>query len=166
MLADDPSLTVRDATLDTKGRQPLRVVLDSGLRMPVAAEMLASPGKTLLYCTMDTKRGPLVDAGAEVVKVPEGCDGLVDFGAVLDDLGRREVNDVLVEAGPALAGGLLAGGYVDELVIYQAPHIMGSETLGMFRTPAWTDLENRCVLEITDVRKVGADTRITARLAD
>ena len=165
VLADDPSLTVRDASLDTRGRQPLRVVLDKGLRMPLSAEMLALPGETLIYCTRDGKRKPLVAAGAEVVKVGQH-DDLVDIAEVLDDLGSREVNDVLVEAGPALAGSLLAGGYLDELVIYQAPHIMGSETLGMFRTPTWTDLGDRQGLDIVDVRAIGADTRITARLAD
>jgi diaminohydroxyphosphoribosylaminopyrimidine deaminase/5-amino-6-(5-phosphoribosylamino)uracil reductase len=165
VLADDPSLTVRDASLDTRGRQPLRVVLDRGLRMPLSAEMLALPGVTLVYCTRDRKRKPLVAAGAEVIRVGER-EGMVDIGAVLDDLGVREVNEVLVEAGPVLAGSLLEGGYLDELVIYQAPNIMGSETLGMFRTPGWTELGDRRALEIVDVRNVGPDTRITARLAD
>jgi diaminohydroxyphosphoribosylaminopyrimidine deaminase/5-amino-6-(5-phosphoribosylamino)uracil reductase len=165
VLADDPSLTVRDASLDTRGKQPLRVVLDRGLRMPLSAEMLALPGTTLVYCTADSNRKPLVDAGAEVVKVGER-DGLVDIGEVLGDLGSREVNELLVEAGPVLAGSLLEGGHLDELVIYQAPHIMGSETMGMFRTPGWTELGDRRALDIIDVQKVGADTRITARLAD
>jgi diaminohydroxyphosphoribosylaminopyrimidine deaminase/5-amino-6-(5-phosphoribosylamino)uracil reductase len=140
-------------------------VLDRGLRMPLSAEMLALAGTTLVYCTSDSNRKPLIDAGAEVVRVGER-DGLVDIGDVLDDLGAREVNELLVEAGPVLAGSLLEGGFLDELVIYQAPHIMGSETLGMFRTPGWTELGDRRALEIVDVQKVGADTRITARLAD
>ena len=165
VLADDPSLTVRDPALDTRGKQPLRVVLDRGLQMPPSAKMLALPGTTLVYCTSDAGSEPLLAAGAEVVQVGER-DGRVDIGEVLDDLGTREVNDVLVEAGPVLAGSLLAGGYLDELVIYQAPHIMGSETLGMFRTPDWTELGDRRALEIIDTRKVGVDTRITARLAD
>jgi diaminohydroxyphosphoribosylaminopyrimidine deaminase/5-amino-6-(5-phosphoribosylamino)uracil reductase len=165
VLADDPSLTVRDPALDTGGKQPLRVVLDRGLRMPSSAKMLTLPGSTLLYCTADPGHGRLIDAGAEVVKVGER-DGRIDVGDVLDDLGAREINEVLVEAGPVLAGSLLAGRYLDELVIYQAPHIMGSETLGMFRTPGWTELGHRRALEIIDTRKVGADTRITARLAD
>ena len=165
VLADDPSLTVRDPALDTRGKQPLRVVLDRGLQMPPSAKMLALPGTTLVYCTSDVGREPLLGAGAEVVQVGER-DGRVDIGEVLDDLGTREVNDVLVEAGPVLAGSLLAGGYLDELVIYQAPHIMGSETLGMFRTPDWTELGDRRALEIIDTRKMGVDTRITARLAD
>ncbi len=163
VLADDPSFTVRDASLDTGGRQPLRVVLDNGLRMPLSAEMLVLPGKTLIYCIDDDKQQALVDAGAEVVKVDED-NGLVQIAAVLDDLGARAINDLLVEAGPALAGSLIEKQLVDELVIYQAPHIMGSETMGMFRTPSWVALADRQALEITDVRRVGADTRITARL--
>jgi len=163
ILADDPSLTVRDAAIDTNGRQPMRVVLDRGLRMPLSAEMLALPGDTLIYCSADEKRQPLVDAGAEVIKVEE-ADGVVSAAAVLADLAAREVNNVLVEAGPELAGNLMSNALVDELVIYQAPHIMGSETMGMFRTPAWTKLSDRKALDITDVRRVGTDTRITARI--
>jgi len=53
---------------------------------------------------------------------------------------------------------------VDELVIYQSPHIMGSETMGMFETPSWTELADRKTLDIIDVRRVGSDTRITARI--
>jgi diaminohydroxyphosphoribosylaminopyrimidine deaminase/5-amino-6-(5-phosphoribosylamino)uracil reductase len=164
VLADDPSLTVRDPEIDTCGRQPLRVVLDQDLRMPLSAEMLALPGGTLLYCTDDSKRDPLIEAGAEIVKV-NAKDELASAAAVLDDLGRREVNEVLVEAGPALAGNLISNDLVDELVIYQAPHIMGSETMGMFRTPTWTELSDRRSLDIIDTCQVGPDTRITARIA-
>ena len=70
----------------------------------------------------------------------------------------------LVEAGPNLAGSLLSSDRVDELVIYQAPHIMGSETISMFNTPSWTELADRKSLELSDVRRVGTDTRITARI--
>ena len=164
VLADDPSLTVRDAAIDTAGRQPIRAVLDNGLRMPLSAEMLALPGATLIYCSDDVARVPLIEAGAEVVRV-DAVNGLVSAAAVLDDLASREVNDVLVEAGPTLAGNLLSCGLVDELVIYQAPHIMGSETLRMFNTPTWTELSDRKELTVTDMRQVGNDTRITARIS-
>ena len=165
VLADDPSLTVRDPAIETGGRQPLRVVLDDELRMPLSAEMLALPGETLVYCTRDADRKALIAAGADVVKIG-ASHGHVDAAAVLDDLGGRGVNEVLVEAGPTLAGALIAANLVDELVIYQAPHIMGSETRGMFRTPNWTALSDRRPLDIIDTRPVGPDTRITARFAD
>jgi len=162
VLADDPSLTVRDSSLNTGDKQPLRVVLDNNLRMPLSAEMLALAGQTLIYCTHDGKRDALVSAGAEVIKV-NAVEDRVDAIAVLQDLAAREVNDVLVEAGPGLAGSLIANELVDELVIYQSPHIMGSETKGMFTTPTWTQLADRKSLDITDVRRVGTDTRMTAR---
>ncbi len=73
------------------------------------------------------------------------------------------MRDPLVEAGPRLAGGLLSENLVDELVIYQAPHMMGSETRRMLDTPAWQRLAERQALEFTDIRRVGEDLRITAR---
>ncbi|MCH8866694.1 MAG: bifunctional diaminohydroxyphosphoribosylaminopyrimidine deaminase/5-amino-6-(5-phosphoribosylamino)uracil reductase RibD [Proteobacteria bacterium] len=164
VLADDPAFTVREESIDTRGKQPLRVVLDSGLRMPSSAAMLALPGTTLVYCCNDGKRQALGDAGAEIIVV-DSDDGGVDLPQVLEDLAARGVNDVLVEAGPKLAGKLIEADLVDELVIYQAPHIMGSQTMGMFHTPTWQDLTDRRALHITDVRKVGGDTRITAQFA-
>ena len=123
------------------------------------------PGATLVCCTAGHDATGLRDAGAEVAEFG-AHDGHANVFEVLASLAEREVNDVLVEAGPRLAGYLLEKNLLDELVIYQAPHIMGSETLGMFRTPAWKNLGDRRPLEITDIRKVGADTRITARLSD
>jgi diaminohydroxyphosphoribosylaminopyrimidine deaminase/5-amino-6-(5-phosphoribosylamino)uracil reductase len=165
VLADDPSLSVRLEELTKSGLQPLRVVLDSRLRMPPNAAMLSLPGRTLVCCTSDRDSAALQEAGAEVLKF--GATGAeVDAAAVFEDLARRGVNDVLVEAGPGLSGHLLEQGLIDELVIYQAPHIMGSETRGMFLTPSWQKLANRKTLQISDVRRIGGDTRITARVED
>ena len=161
VLADDPSLTVREAAFNPHDRQPLRVILDSNLRTPLAAKMLALPGDTLIFCSPDAGADGLSDAGAEVVKVHTD-DGLVDLSSVLQELADRGVNDLLVEAGPSIAGQLIEQKRVDELVIYQAPHILGSETMGMFNTPSWNELADRQALTITDVVQVGNDTRITA----
>lgn len=162
VLADDPSLTVRD--VDTGGRQPLRVVLDSRLRMPGEARMLTQPGTTLVVGAGTGDASRLEACGAEVRHFA-GNGGQVDARRVLEDLAARGINEVLVEAGPGLSGSLVDAGLVDELVIYQAPHIMGSETRGMFRTPGWRSLEHRRALDIVDVRRVGNDTRITARIS-
>jgi diaminohydroxyphosphoribosylaminopyrimidine deaminase/5-amino-6-(5-phosphoribosylamino)uracil reductase len=161
VLADDPSLTVRD--IDTPGRQPLRVVLDSRLRMPPGARMIDLPGDTLVCCTGGCDGERLEAAGAEVMAFGAHGD-VVNVFEVLAALAEREINDVLVEAGHRLSGYLLEKDLIDELVIYQSPHIMGSETRGMFATPAWQRLADRRTLTITDVRRVGNDTRITARL--
>lgn len=160
VMADDPSLTVRDKSLTDL--QPLRVILDSRLRMPVTACMLTLPGRTAIYCIDDNRRQAVEAAGATVHKCAAN-DGRVDLTEVLRELGKLQINDVLVEAGRHLAGSLLSAGLVDELVIYQAPHLMGSETRGMFETPDWLKLEQRIDLDIIDVRKFGRDTRIIAR---
>ncbi len=165
VLEDDPSLNVRSEDIDTRGLQPLRVVLDSRLRMPASARMLTLPGSTLVCCTAGQDDNKLARAGAEV-SVYRADGERVDVAAVLQDLARREVNDVLVEAGPGLSGYLLENDLVDELVIYQAPHIMGSDTRRMFETPGWTALADRRGLEIRDVSRVGDDTRITATIRD
>ena len=161
VLADDPSLNVRAADIDTGGLQPLRVVLDSTLRMPLAASMLTLSGTTLICCTGNADAHALQKTNAEVMSFP-AIDNRVDVDAVLKELAARGVNDVLVEAGPGLAGHLLERGLLDELVIFQAPNIMGSQTMGMVMTPSWSSLADRKSLTITDVRRIGSDTRITA----
>ena len=162
VLADDPGLNVRRDDLDNDGMQPLRVVLDSNLQMPASARMLSLPGATLVLGTQDSERSVLEAAGASVQLVDEHDNG-VDLTAVMSKLADLEINDVLVEAGPTLAGSILASDLVDELVIYQAPHIMGSESRGMFTTPNWRKIDQRLNLEIVDVRKIGTDLKITAR---
>lgn len=160
VMADDPSMTVRDKNLTDL--QPLRVIIDSRLRMPLSACMLTLPGQTTIFCIDDGRRLQVEKAGATVHKCA-ASDGRVNLAEVLKELGKRQINDVLVEAGQHLAGSLLSAGLVDELVIYQAPHIMGSETRGMFVTPDWLKLEQRLDLDIIDVRKFGRDTRIIAQ---
>jgi diaminohydroxyphosphoribosylaminopyrimidine deaminase/5-amino-6-(5-phosphoribosylamino)uracil reductase len=169
--ADDPSMNVRidpDALpeiTDTAGlRQPVRVVLDPQLEMSADARMLALPGQTLVLCTDAGahRADPLESAGARVVTLPED-HGHVDLEAALRYLAREEINEVLLEAGPTLAGAALAGGLIDELVVYLAPHIMGHGARGLFYLPALARMEDRIGLKITDVRPVGEDWRITAR---
>jgi diaminohydroxyphosphoribosylaminopyrimidine deaminase/5-amino-6-(5-phosphoribosylamino)uracil reductase len=164
VLADDPSLNVRSSSFDLHGDQPLRVVLDSRLRTPPTARLLTLPGETLVCCTAGQDGSRLIKAGATVQEFGAHGD-VVNVFEVLAALAEREINDVLVEAGPLLAGYLLEKDLIDELVIYQSPHIMGSNTRGMFTTPAWSALADRRTLEITDTRRVGVDTRITARIS-
>ena len=165
VLADDPSLNVRSSELAEHGDQPLRVVLDSQLRIPAAAAMLALPGTTLVCFAGDRDPAAVLAAGGEVF-CSGRSDARVNVAAVLAELARREVNDVLVEAGPQLCGHLLEQRLVDELVIYQSPHIMGSETQRMVATPALQQLSDRLELDIIDRRCIGDDTRITARIAN
>ena len=112
VLADDPMLTVRDPDLDLRGRRPLRVVLDSHLRTPTTAQVLCFAGSTLIL-TRDASSSlaePLRSAGARVEEVRAAPEGL-DLEAVLDRLGALECNEVLVEAGPTLAGDFVRAGW-------------------------------------------------------
>ena len=167
---DDPSLNVRlpGGVEAADGNtlpwpQPLRVVLDSRLQMPPQARMLGLDGDTLIVSAVDdaARREALEAAGAEVAVAGGGEH--VDLLAAMKLLGEREINEVLVEAGPRLGGALLAAGLVDELIIYMAPHLMGHAARELFSLPGLERMEQRLPVDILDIQPVGQDWRITAR---
>lgn len=160
VLADDPQLNVRIET----ARQPLRVVVDSMLRTPPSARLLQTAGVSVYTATMDAgKISALERAGATVTVLP-GDDGRVDIAALLSDLARCGVNEVLVEAGSTLNGALLHAGVVDDLLLYVAPQLLGDAARGMAQLGALTRLDQRVELEWQDVRHVGKDLRIVAKV--
>jgi diaminohydroxyphosphoribosylaminopyrimidine deaminase/5-amino-6-(5-phosphoribosylamino)uracil reductase len=161
VLADDPRLTVRDAAGAALPDQPLRVVLDARGRLPAGARLLAEPGRTLLLTT-GAGRGAARD-GLEVVALPDDGAGRIALGAVLDELGRREVNEALVEAGPTLTGALLAAGLVDELLYYMAPLLLGDRARAALALPEPGELASAPALEVRELRAVGRDWRVLAR---
>jgi diaminohydroxyphosphoribosylaminopyrimidine deaminase/5-amino-6-(5-phosphoribosylamino)uracil reductase len=159
---DDPQLTVRG--VDT-GRQPLRVVTDSRLEIPLAARILA--GGNVLVFTASANPGKiaaLADRGIDVAVADNGA-GKVDLSSMLMELGRRGINELHVEGGLRLNGALLAEGLADELLIYQAPMLLGDKARGMFDLPELADLAGRQKLRIVETRQVGADLRLLARFA-
>ena len=168
VLADDPSMNVRLTAEQLYGeepvRQPLRVVLDSRLRMSAQARMLTLPGETLLLTGVtDSERWQdLQQAGAEVATVELEQDRLQPE-AVLRLLAQRDINEVLLECGPTLAGAFMRAGLVDELVLYMAPHLMGDSARGLLHLPGLERMQDRIALEWQDVRQVGDTLRITAR---
>jgi diaminohydroxyphosphoribosylaminopyrimidine deaminase/5-amino-6-(5-phosphoribosylamino)uracil reductase len=169
VLADDPSLTVRlEGEADAPFLHPLRVILDSRLRMPPAAKLLDLPGETLILTgSTDVGREALLARpGVSVDTLPVNAAGQLDLQGVMHYLGGAGINEVHVEAGAVLCGALLADRLVDELVIYMAPHLMGDAARGLFALPGLQHMTQRIALSIQDVRAVGKDLRITARLAD
>jgi len=169
VLADDPSLTVRlEEDVDVPFLQPLRVIIDSRLRIPPTARLLDMPGETLLLTGVDDhdKAALLARPGVSVDTLPLNAAGRLDLQAVLRYLGGTAINEVHVEAGAVLCGALLADRLIDELVIYLAPHLMGDAARGLFSLPGLQHMTQRVALSIEDVRTVGRDLRITARLAD
>jgi diaminohydroxyphosphoribosylaminopyrimidine deaminase/5-amino-6-(5-phosphoribosylamino)uracil reductase len=159
VLADDPALNVRDAGQPLP-RQPLRVILDSRYRTPPAARILAKPGEVLVIgAGADVRRDALQSVGARVEVAPlDG--GRVDMLAALRRLGELEINEVWVEAGPALNGALLAAGLIDELVVYMAACVLGNDGRGMFELAPLASLGERPLFRVRDARRVGADLRL------
>lgn len=158
---DDPQLTVRDVPTS---RQPLRVLVDSRLEVPPDARILEG-GNVLIAAASDdgARAAALTARGAEVLSIPNAA-GKVELGKLMTELGRRGLNEVHVEAGFKLNGSLIAAGLVDELVVYLAPSLIGESGRGMFNLPELADLAASVRLEIRDVRRIGPDVRILARL--
>lgn len=157
---DDPQLNVRG--VETM-RQPLKVVVDSRLELPLDARVLAGGDVLVAAAQGDAaKIAALRERGAEVLLLPD-AGGKVDLTALLEELGRRGVNEVHAEAGFKLNGSLLGAGLVDELLLYLAPCLIGDAARGMFNLPALDSLDGKRRLAIRDVRMVGPDLRLLAR---
>jgi diaminohydroxyphosphoribosylaminopyrimidine deaminase/5-amino-6-(5-phosphoribosylamino)uracil reductase len=165
VIADDPQLNVRDPAIELLGRQPLRVVLDTRLRIAPAARMFSVPGRTVIFTAAErlAQAGALEQAGAEVVGAPLDGDGHVDLQNVLAELGRRECNDVLVEAGPTLAGAFLQLGLADELIVYIAPIVLGPEARAMALLPPLDRIEDVLRYTLHDMQRIGADVKLVLR---
>ncbi len=168
---DNPSLTFRtdehpslQDMIPADTQQPIRVVCDSKGQLSPEAKMLGLDGKTLIVTTeKNSNTESLEQAGADVF-VTESESGKVPLKSMMVELGQREINDVMVEAGAGLAGALIAEKLVDELIIYMAPHLMGDSARGLITIPGLEHMAERIQLDITDIRAVGKDWKITAKL--
>lgn len=158
VLADDPMLTVR--LTDTEVLPPLRVVLDARLRSLDCARVREG-GAPTLYVHDAAVRPPAI-ADAEFASVPSH-DGRLDLGAVLALLAERGINDVHTEAGATLAGALLAGGWVDELLLYQAPTLLGEHGLPLLSGLGIHAMDDQRRMRVVDQRQVGGDLRLRLR---
>lgn len=156
VLADDPRLTVR--AVETP-RQPLRIVLDREAATPPGARVLEG-GRTLVVTA--GARNAQWPSGTEVLTMPD-AGGRIDLPALMRELGRREINELHVEAGARLNGALLEAGLVDEWLLYLAPSLAGDPARGIAERRAplslLKDLER---LTIESVTPVGGDLRIVA----
>jgi len=165
VLADDPSMTVR---LDPTMRQPMRVVVDSRLQVPLDSKilepsMLAHSPVLVAYAADTQQRAAALAAkGVELVAMPNQAQQ-VDLQQLLQVLAQRGVNEVLVEAGQGLNGALLHAGLIDEFIFYYAPKLMGSAAHGMFAMPEFTAMQQVPDLQVLDVRQVGNDIRVRAK---
>ncbi len=160
VLADDPALTVRDPAFDTAGRQPLRVVLDSDHRFPDQAHMRSLPGENVILTTQESDH-------AEAVKIEAGSEGRVDLEKAMRYLAdKKAINEVLVEAGSTLSGAFIQAGLVDELILYQAPKLLGGSARPLVDLPGLEKLADCVQLEIKSLKKIGKDIRIVATIRE
>lgn len=170
VLADDPRLDVREnfspqaTSAGGDIRQPLRIIVDSRLRTPPNARILSPPGSVLI-ATLDgsaSAANALRSKGAEVAAFPAAGER-VDMEPLLAHLAQREINELHVECGATLAGALLDAGLVDELVLYLAPLLLGSNSRPLAVLENITGMKQRLELKLEDLRAVGNDLRLTAR---
>ncbi len=166
VLADDPELTVRH--VEPVGGQPLPVVLDARGRTPADSRLVA---RGALIVTTEHAEGRWRDeveaAGAEIVvgDPAAGHDGGVALEPALRELAARGAHGVLVEGGPTLAGGLLAAGLVDRLILHVAPAIIGGGGLPAVAGPGAATIDDRSRWRIAHVGRLGPDLEVVARPA-
>ncbi|GAL58534.1 bifunctional diaminohydroxyphosphoribosylaminopyrimidine deaminase/5-amino-6-(5-phosphoribosylamino)uracil reductase RibD [Pseudescherichia vulneris] len=163
VLADDPALTVRwdELGADTQARyaqadlrQPVRIVVDSQNRVTPAHRLVQQPGETWFARTRaDERQWP---DGVRHILVPEH-NGHLDLVSMMMLLGRQQINSIWVEAGAQMAGALLQAGLVDELIVYLAPKLLGSEARGLCVLPGLESLAAAPQLKFTEIRQVGPD---------
>ena len=163
VLADDPALTVRwdELGADTQARyaqadlrQPVRIVVDSQNRVTPTHRLVQQPGETWFARTRaDERQWP---DGVRHILVPEH-NGHLDLVSMMMLLGRQQINSIWVEAGAQMAGALLQAGLVDELIVYLAPKLLGSEARGLCVLPGLESLADAPQLKFTEIRQAGPD---------
>lgn len=159
VIEDDPQLNVR--AIDTS-RQPQRIVIDSQLQISPHARVLDGGGTWIVAARPDpAKEKILRELGNEIIVLPNAA-GKVDLAALMLELGRRQINELHVEAGFKLNGSLIREGCVDELLVYLAPSLLG-DAQRMFNLPVLESLEDKKSLAFHEVKQIGADLRILAR---
>ncbi|SDS82219.1 diaminohydroxyphosphoribosylaminopyrimidine deaminase / 5-amino-6-(5-phosphoribosylamino)uracil reductase [Halopseudomonas sabulinigri] len=170
VLLDDSALTVRASELGLPDdeaaaavqRQPLRVLIDSLRRVPLEQRFFRETGPTLVISTSAEQAAESYQAiGSELLALP-GDDGKVDLTTVLRTLAERGCNEVLVEAGAALSGAFWRAGLVDELIVYMAPRLLGSQARPLMQLP-FESMSEAMDVAVSDMRAIGQDWRITAR---
>jgi diaminohydroxyphosphoribosylaminopyrimidine deaminase/5-amino-6-(5-phosphoribosylamino)uracil reductase len=164
ILADDSHLTVRYGG-KLADKQPLRVVVDTHARTPLDAHVVDDSAPTLIACGDDADPEALdaLRTVADVVVLARSADGRVDLGVLLRELYRRDVRSLLLEGGPALAGAFVDERYIDRVVAYLAPALIGGDGTPALAGAGALSIEKAWRLQIDDVRRVGPDLRIEAR---
>lgn len=168
VVADDPSLNVRlkakDLGLTKEIQQPIRVILDSQLKMPIDAKMLSLEGETWVFTSTnnDIKAQQLEEAGCVVFQLSENEKSL-DLIQVMQVLAQQGINEVHTECGSKLAGGLLKAQLVDEMIVYMAPKLLGAQSKSLLDFGELTQMDQAIDVTIQDMTKIGQDLKLQCR---
>ena len=169
ILADDARLTAR---VEQPINAPLRVILDSQLRLPINASVLNDDAQVLLMTSVDAKAldadkvSEFESRGVEVLSLPLNERGQLELSTVFDQLAKWQINYVLVEAGQTLCGALLEHDLIDELSIYYGPSVLGSTARRLFATEHAIVFDERPRFEFSDTQLLGPDVHTTAVRVD
>jgi len=157
--SDNPSLSIRTIPLN---QQPLRIILDSYLRVKRDSKLLQQSNVIVMYgVDKNLNLTSLKNTKAEFIKIPL-LDNKINLVEVMAYLNKLEINELWVEAGPDLNGELLKLGLLDELITYTAPYIMGGNANSIFNAPILEDMEDKIKISVLDCRSIGEDIRIQA----
>tara|TARA_B100000674_G_C37666760_1_gene835133 strand:+ start:48 stop:692 length:645 start_codon:yes stop_codon:yes gene_type:complete len=167
VLFDNPSLNIRPPVLktsqiDDENIQPLRVILDSDARVPLASRILTLPGKKLVAVgeNADQKKiESLKQSDVNVIHLPTASLGL-DLKVLLNVLAEMEQNEILFECGSTLAGSAVQEGIVDEMIVYKSSSIMGNNGKDSFFLPELEKISDKFNLNLKDVRMIGEDMKL------
>ncbi|TPV53727.1 bifunctional diaminohydroxyphosphoribosylaminopyrimidine deaminase/5-amino-6-(5-phosphoribosylamino)uracil reductase RibD [Aestuariibacter sp. GS-14] len=164
--ADNPSLLVRPAQAElsdyplTQCRQPLRVVIDTEQQLTPDLAMF-NDGSPVLLVINGTSKYVFANAVTVIPAQMDTASQKVSLTWLIEELGRRGLNDIWVEAGAGLAGALLADNLIDELIVYQAPKVLGDKGMSMLTLPLYQKINQAPHLKLTDLRHIAEDIRMT-----
>ncbi|AEF53335.1 bifunctional diaminohydroxyphosphoribosylaminopyrimidine deaminase/5-amino-6-(5-phosphoribosylamino)uracil reductase RibD [Marinomonas posidonica] len=168
VLADNPSMTVR---IDEQGqevdaktvRQPLRVIMDTALSVLPEAKILYPSSQACVFAIEEEVEAEhletLQQKGVQVKFSSPGDDGRLDLVDAMEQLADMGINEVLLETGAELAGGFLQAGLIDEIIVYMAPKLLGSNARALFQLPLEV-MADAVDLQLKSVRQVGQDLRL------
>ena len=177
VLADDPAMTLRQAELGLSAQQlvwnelwlsnpPLRVVLDSRGRLSETAKIVTEPGRCIAYRLHGANSFAEASSLVEERSAPNTGESLsrVDLLSVLESLAELdECNEVLVEAGATLSGSFIEAGLVDELIVFIAPKLLGSDGRPLLGMSGLNELSDAIEFKVESLEQVGADIKVTLR---
>jgi len=170
VMDDNPSLNLRvsksDLDQNVELRQPVRVILDAELRLTGKEKIFGTDGEIWIYTL---KSSPfeierLVAAGAQVSILDDSGSGNINLKKLMSHLAKREINEVHTECGQTLAGALVQQQLVDEIIIYMAPKLLGSRSIGAFDLGQISRISESVKCNIEQVRKIDEDIRLTLSL--